>query len=95
MTWLNVRGTDMTTADWQDANLRAMGIWYAKHSGSAEHLLLLVNAGDAPQDFRLPAAADGPWICLFDTSLAELGAKSLGQATDYSLTARSAALLEC
>ncbi len=95
VTWLNVRGTDMTTADWQDANLRAMGIWYAKHSGSAEHLLLLVNAGDAPQDFRLPAAADGPWICLFDTSLAELGAKSLGQATDYSLTARSAALLEC
>ena len=95
VTWLNVRGTDMTTADWQDANLRAMGVWYSKHSGSAEHLLLLVNAGDAPQEFKLPAAADGPWICVFDTSLAELGAKSLGQATDYSLTARSAALLEC
>jgi len=95
VTWLNVRGTDMTTADWQDPNLRAMGIWYSKLSGSAEHLLLLVNAGDAPQDFKLPAAADGPWICVFDTSLSELGAKSLGQATDYPLTARSAALLEC
>jgi len=95
VSWLNVRGTEMTSADWQDAGLRAMGISYGKHSGSVQHLLLLVNAGDAAQTFILPASADGPWICIFDTSLAQLGAQSLGTRKDYSLTARSAALLEC
>jgi isoamylase len=95
VSWLNVRGSEMTSAQWQDAGLRAMGIWYAKHSGSVEHLLLLVNAGDAAQTFTLPASADGPWICMFDTSLATLDTKSLGTCKDYSLTARSVALLEC
>jgi glycogen operon protein len=95
VTWLNVRGTEMTGVDWQDARLHAMGIWYGEHSGSVEHLLLLVNAGEAAQTFVLPASADGPWICLFDTSLGALGANSLGTVKDYSLTARSVALLEC
>ncbi len=95
VSWLNLRGTEMTSADWQDGGLRGMGIWYGKHSGSVEHLLLLVNAADAAQSFTLPASADGPWICVFDTSLAELGARSLGSSTSYLLTARSAALLEC
>ena len=94
VTWLNVRGTEMTGADWQDAGLRAMGIWYGEHSGSVEHLLLLVNAGESAQSFVLPASADGPWICLFDTSLGAVGAKSLGLCKDYLLTARSVALLE-
>jgi hypothetical protein len=85
----------MTGADWQDAGLRAMGIWYGEHSGSMEHLLLLVNAGESAQTFALPASADGPWICLFDTSQSTVGAKSMGICKDYSLTARSAALLEC
>jgi glycogen operon protein len=95
VTWLNVRGSEMTSADWQDAGLRAIGIWYGKHSGSVEHLLLLVNAGDAQQTFVLPASAEDPWICLFDTALAALGAKSLGICKDYTLSARSVALLEC
>jgi hypothetical protein len=60
-----------------------------------EHLLLLVNAGEAAQSFALPASADGPWICLFDTTAGAVGAKSLGVAKDYLLTARSVALLEC
>ena len=86
----------MSQGEWQDANLRAIGIWFGEHTGSVEHLLLLVNAADSPQDFALPAApADGPWICLFDTSLAANGAKSLGAARQYALTARSVALLEC
>jgi glycogen operon protein len=94
VTWLNVRGVEMTQADWQDSAARALGVWYGEHSGSVEHLLLLVNAGDAAQSFALPPA-DGPWIRLFDTAMAELTAKSLGAAKDYTLTARSVALLEC
>jgi hypothetical protein len=57
--------------------------------------LLLVNAGAEAQSFALPASADGPWLCLFDTTHGAVGVKSLGLCKDYTLTARSVALLEC
>ena len=96
VTWLNVRGTEMSQNDWQDANLRALGIWFGEHTGSVEHLLLLVNSAGDAQPFELPAApAAGPWICLFDTAMDSLAASSLGAAKTYVLNARSVALLEC
>ena len=96
VTWLNVLGTEMTQSDWQDANRRTLGIWFGEHSGSVEHLLLLLNASDSEQRFLLPAApADGPWICRFDTALESLVASSLGDAQSYALQSRSVALLEC
>src|SRR5271169_3642658 len=94
--WLNARGTEMTQVDWQDANLRTLGIWFGEHAGSAEHLLLLVNSADSQRQFTLPAApAGGPWIRLFDTALAGIGATSLGTAQTYAMNSHSAALLEC
>jgi isoamylase len=96
VTWLNVRGDEMTQGDWQDAGLRSLGAWFGEHTGSAEHLLLLVNSADHEQLFNLPAApADGPWIRLFDTALAGVAADSLGTAKNYPLIPRSVALLEC
>jgi isoamylase len=96
VTWLNVLGTEMTQSQWQDANQRTLGIWFGEHAGAVEHLLLLVNAADSEQSFRLPAApADGPWICLFDTAAESLAAMSLGKTQMYALRARSVALLEC
>ena len=97
VTWLNVRGTEMTQSEWQDANQRTLGIWFERqHAGAVEHLLLLVNAADSEQSFGLPTApADGPWICLFDTVSESLAANSLGKVTNYALKARSIALLEC
>jgi isoamylase len=97
VTWLNVRGTEMTQSEWQDANQRTLGIWFGeKHAGAVEHLLLLVNAADSELSFGLPAApADGPWICLFDTASESLAAMSLGKVKNYALKARSVALLEC
>jgi glycogen operon protein len=96
VTWLNVRGTEMTHGEWQDGNSRVLGVWYGEQSGSVEHLLLLVNAGDTDQRFSLPAApAEGPWIRLFDTALGNTAATSLGAAITYALTARSVVLLEC
>jgi glycogen operon protein len=92
--WLHPRGGEMSQGDWQDSALRALGIWYGEHTGSVEHLLLLLNAAEQPQSFVLPQA-DGPWICLFDTAVVSLTAKSLGAAKDYTLSARSVALLEC
>jgi len=96
VTWLNVRGTEMTQGEWQNPELRALGMWFGEHTGSAEHLLLLVNSAGSEQSFGLPAApADGPWICLFDTASEGIGARSLGPARSYALTAHSVALLEC
>jgi len=96
VTWLNVRGTEMTQGDWQDVELRTLGIWFGEQTGSVEHLLLLVNTADSEQSFNLPAApADGPWIRLFDTALAGVEAVSLGAAKSYPLIPRSVALLEC
>jgi isoamylase len=96
VTWLNARGTEMTQADWRDANLRSLGIWFGEQSGSVEHFLLLVNSANVAQSFVLPAApADGPWILLFDTARDGIGANSLGRVPSYELAAHSAALLEC
>jgi isoamylase len=94
--WLNVHGAEMTQSEWQDSSLRTLGMWFGEHSGSAEHLLLLVNSAGSEHSFGLPAApADGPWICLFDTALQGIGANSLGGARSYALKAHSVALLEC
>jgi glycogen operon protein len=95
VTWLHARGSEMTQADWQNAEQRVLGIWYGEQPGSVEHLLLLVNAGADPQDFVLPKSIEGPWIRVFDTASAELISRSLGPASHYALGARSVALLEC
>jgi isoamylase len=96
VTWLNVRGAEMTQSEWQEPELRTLGMWFGERAGSAEHLLLLVNSADSEQRFGLPAApADGPWICLFDTASEGVGARSLGPAQSYALKPRSLALLEC
>ncbi len=94
--WLNVHGTEMTQNEWHDSSLRTLGMWFGEHTGSAEHLLLLVNSAGSDHSFGLPAApADGPWICLFDTASQGIGASSLGGARSYVLKAHSVALLEC
>jgi isoamylase len=96
VTWLNVRGSEMQQTDWQDANLRTLGAWFGEHSGSAGHLLLLLNSADTELSFVLPTApAAGPWICLFDTALEGIAPCSLGAAKAYPLMARSMVLLEC
>ena len=56
VTWLHARGAEMTQDDWNDGNLRTLGIWYGKRSNWAARLLLLLNASDSAQTFVLPAA---------------------------------------
>jgi isoamylase len=95
VTWLNAGGAEMKQGEWQDGNLRTLGIWFGKRN-SEGRLLLLLNAGDSAQTFSLPAAADDkPWIRQFDTSLDTREAQSLGHARDYRLDSSSIALLEC
>jgi isoamylase len=96
VTWLNVRGTEMKQSDWQDSQLRSLGMWFGAQAGSADHLLLLVNSADTEQSFQLPAPpAEGPWICLFDTAAPGAGTCSLGAAQSCALKAHTAVLLEC
>jgi hypothetical protein len=91
-----VGGTEMKQGEWQDGNLRTLGIWFGKRNDLQGRLLLLLNADDTGRKFTLPAApADEPWIRQFDTALDTYQAASLGHARDYRLDASSAALLEC
>jgi isoamylase len=94
--WLNVGGTEMKQGEWQDGNLRTLGIWFGKRNDLQGRLLMLLNAGDSEQTFTLPPApADEPWIRQFDTAQGTYQAMSLGHARDYRLDASSVALLEC
>jgi isoamylase len=96
VTWLNVRGGEMTQGEWHDANLRALGAWFGEHTGSVEHLLLLINSSDADVNFQLPQAPDdAPWIRLFDTAEDGVTPRSLGAVRSYILQSRSVVLLEC
>jgi len=95
VTWARADGAEMKQGDWQNAELRSLGVWIGKRDGRGG-LLLLLNAGGSPQIFALPAAPAGqPWIRIFDTAIESLEATSLGQAKEYRLDSSSAALLEC
>ena len=96
VTWLNVSGNEMKQAEWQDAKLRTLCIWFGKRNNLQGRLLLLLNAGDSEQTFALPSApVNEPWIRQFDTALDNHEAMSLGHARHYRLDPSSAALLEC
>jgi isoamylase len=96
VTWLNVRGGEMTQGEWRDPNVRALGAWFGEHTGSVERLLLLINSSDGDMNFQLPQAPDNaPWIRLFDTAEEGVAANSLGAARSYILQSRSVVLLEC
>jgi glycogen operon protein len=96
VTWLNVGGAEMKQGEWQDGNLRTLGIWFGKRNNLDGRLLLLLNAGDSAQTFALPPApADEPWIRQFDTAQDICEVLSLGHAREYRLDASSVALLEC
>jgi isoamylase len=94
--WLHLRGTEMTQEDWQDENLRTLGIWFGKRSHSAGRLLLLLNASDSPLTFALPAPpADRPWMRRFDTASKNPDVLSLEGDLVFPLAPNSAVLLEC
>jgi isoamylase len=96
VTWLHPRGSEMSESDWQDGQLRTLGMWYGRGASPVGRLLLLFNADSAPQAFALPQPPPGvPWICQFDTSDESSGVRGLGGQSSYLLRERSVVLLEC
>jgi isoamylase len=95
VTWLTPRGEAMSERDWQDGATHALGMLLlgrrlAEHDERGapiedEDLLLLLNTGEEPRDFTLPA---GGWHLLLDTA-----APGGGVSEPYLLQARSLALL--
>jgi pullulanase/glycogen debranching enzyme len=89
-------GREFTQNDWQNAELRTLGISLANRSSTAHRLLFLVNAAEQAVEFMVPAAcAAAPWVCRFDTAREHDEIRTLNFSALYPLVASSAALLEC
>jgi glycogen operon protein len=96
VSWLHMLGREFTQNDWQNAELRTLGISLANRSSTAHRLLFLVNAADQAVEFKVPAAcAAAPWVCRFDTAREHDEIRTLNFSALYPLVASSAALLEC
>jgi len=93
VSWLHLRGEEMTQNDWMDANLRTLGVLFGGRNSAVHRLLILFNADDAPQEFRMPPTPQGgPWVCRFDTARDAVGP---APGDVYPLVGNSAVLLEC
>ena len=56
VSWLHPSGRDLRDADWNDPELRALGVLIAASSGSSDgDLLMLLNASALAVEFRMPA----------------------------------------
>jgi glycogen operon protein len=65
LTWLRSDGSVLHGEDWQSSDDRVLGCLIGQPGRARAPLLLLVNGGDVPCGFRLPA---GVWRGLLDTS---------------------------
>jgi glycogen operon protein len=92
VSWLHVRGGEMTQDDWQNASLKTFGALFGNRNNAVHRLLLLFNADDGGCEFSVPAIA-ARWRCRFDTARPAESDASVGGF--YSLAANSCVLLEC
>jgi glycogen operon protein len=96
VSWLHMRGGEMTHNDWQDGGLRTLGILLGNRNNTVHRLLLLLNAGADDLSFSVPPPAPGsPWACRFDTGREHAAVRAIEFAQHYPLMASSTVLLEC
>ncbi|MCV2447209.1 glycogen debranching protein GlgX [Paracoccus sp. DMF] len=72
--WLHPQGREMAEADWQDAELRCMGMQITM---DRDRLLLLVNSGE-DAEFALP---EGEWRLRLDSSADEIARDDIVQGS--------------
>ena len=91
--WLMAEGGEMQDGDWDDENLRCLGL-LLHEAGDA--LLLLMNADHEDRAFHLPGGSGRTWLRLVDTAEGyadpDPGQTLPGDTVD--LPARSLLLLE-
>ncbi len=85
--WLHYAGREMSGADWQDGELRCLGMLL---SGEAERVMLVLNAGSDEVRFALPAGQ--AWRAVLDTTH-ETGEADYAVEGAVVLGARTAMLL--
>ena len=73
VTWLHPAGHQLSEHDWNDVNLRCIGVMMSVATGdSGGELLLIVNNGDDRTEFHLPGLGEGcAWHRRIDTSRVE------------------------
>jgi glycogen operon protein len=103
--WFNADGHDMTEANWHDAGLRCLGVYFCGvdidspgergRRATDDDFLLLVNAGDADASFVLPPfRSRGNWGTVFDTAREDERNDRRWQAAEsYPLLSRSLVLM--
>ena len=90
--WLRSDGEPMGADDWHDAGRRSLGVWIGAPGASPRPLLLLLNAGAGPIEFRLPP---GDWRPRLDGSTADGAPASAAPVRGHwTLAARCCALLQ-
>jgi glycogen operon protein len=96
VSWLHLRGGEMTQNDWQDLGTATLGVLFGNRNNTAHRLLFLLNATDGPCEFSVAATQSGvAWGCRFDTARAHAEIRRLEFSHAYPLLAHSAVLLEC
>ena len=71
--WLGPSGLELTEADWQDADARALGMWLPGREPADSSLLVLLNPSDSDVDFHLPRAPGGSWTLLMSSADTRFG----------------------
>ena len=67
--WLRPDGREMREPDWNDARAQALGVALAGAESADAAIVVLINGGAEPLEFRLPARGDGrPWRTVADTA---------------------------
>ena len=99
VTWLHPTGREMTGADWNDSNLRAIAVHMdgaPSRNSSTGDLLVVFNADEAPMSMVLPAPPEGSaWVVVFDTAVATPTAPRFLQRNEtLAIEHRSTVLLE-
>jgi glycogen operon protein len=100
VTWLHATGRELTDADWNDFNLRAIAVHMDGAPSRAAHagdLLVAFNTDGAPVVMSLPSPPEGSnWQMVFDTSAItpDPGEARLEDGRSLRVGARSTVLLE-
>jgi glycogen operon protein len=66
--WFTPAGDEMGQEQWRDSGVLSLAVRIGAGYGGPQDLLLLVNAGESPVDFKPPRTHRETWVVVFDTA---------------------------